>query len=200
VGLGIPAAADALGLEFVSLAKERYDLVIPAVHFDSDLLAPLFDLLNDPVFRNAVERLPGYDIDSMGKIIARLEWSMLKALVIDDSEEIAENIIRMLKILGVEARMALSVREALILLLDSVPDIIFLDIRMPGFDGFEVLSYLRREPKLESVPVCIVSNDDQEEIIARSKKLGAIGYILKPASVDLLEKAIQKAALQKNES
>jgi CheY-like chemotaxis protein len=125
---------------------------------------------------------------------------MLKALVIDDNEEIAESIVRMLEMLEVESQMAFSVRQAMVFLLKEAPDIIFLDIKMPGFDGFEVLTYLRREPKLANVPVCIISNDDQREVVARSKKLGAIGYIIKPPKLEGLEKAVQKAARIKSRS
>ncbi|HEY9089660.1 MAG TPA: substrate-binding domain-containing protein, partial [Anaerolineaceae bacterium] len=69
VGLGIAAAAQALGLDFVPLFSERYDLVIPCEHVRGSLLAPLFDLMHDPAFRLAVAALPGYDISVMGKIV-----------------------------------------------------------------------------------------------------------------------------------
>ena len=68
-GLGIAAAAQALDLEFIPLFQERYDLVIPKAHAESDLLAPLLGLLADSVFRNAVSQLTGYDVSVMGKII-----------------------------------------------------------------------------------------------------------------------------------
>ena len=67
-GLGIPAAALALELDFVPLYHERYDLVIPQVYARSDLLAPLFDLLKLQAFQNAVRALPGYDTSIMGKV------------------------------------------------------------------------------------------------------------------------------------
>lgn len=68
-GLGIAAAAQALDLDFVPLFQERYDLVIPKEHAQSDLLAPLFNLLADPAFKNSVSKLTGYDVSVMGKII-----------------------------------------------------------------------------------------------------------------------------------
>lgn len=66
-GLGIPAAAQALGLDFVPLFQERYDLVIPVEHYESALLAPLLELLHEAEFRRAVAALPGYDVTEMGK-------------------------------------------------------------------------------------------------------------------------------------
>ncbi len=68
-GLGIPAAAQALGLDFIPLFQERYDLVIPLEHSTSELLAPLLELLHDDAFRRAVAALPGYDVTAMGQVV-----------------------------------------------------------------------------------------------------------------------------------
>lgn len=68
-GLGIAAAAQALDLEFIPLFQERYDLVIPKQFADDGLLAPLFHLLTDRGFREAVSQLKGYDVSVMGAVI-----------------------------------------------------------------------------------------------------------------------------------
>jgi putative molybdopterin biosynthesis protein len=68
-GLGISAAARALQLDFVPLFQERYDLVVPRQHAAGDLLAPLFALLADGEFRDAVMNLPGYDVSVMGTVV-----------------------------------------------------------------------------------------------------------------------------------
>ena len=68
-GLGIAAAAQALDLDFVPLFQERYDLVIPKQYADEQLLAPLFGLLSGREFREAVSKLPGYDVSVMGAVI-----------------------------------------------------------------------------------------------------------------------------------
>lgn len=68
-GLGIAAAAKALELDFIPLYQERYDLVIPKEHAESDLLAPLFAVLENQEFRAAVSVLPGYDVSVMGNLI-----------------------------------------------------------------------------------------------------------------------------------
>lgn len=68
-GLGIAAAAQALDLDFIPLFQERYDLVIPKQYADDELLAPLFGLLNGRAFREAVFKLPGYDVSAMGAVI-----------------------------------------------------------------------------------------------------------------------------------
>ncbi len=67
-GLAVTASAVALGLDYVPLFHERYDLVIPCKHLQGDLLAPLFELMQDPAFRQSAAALPGYDIAQMGKV------------------------------------------------------------------------------------------------------------------------------------
>ncbi len=68
-GLGIAAAAHALDLDFIPLFQERYDLVIPKNHAESELLSPLFDVIAGKEFRMAVMRMPGYDVSVMGNLI-----------------------------------------------------------------------------------------------------------------------------------
>ena len=72
VGLGILAAARALKLDFVPLLEERYDLVIPREHVDSDLIRALLDLLRNTAFQEQVRALGGYDPREMGKVLAEL--------------------------------------------------------------------------------------------------------------------------------
>lgn len=67
-GMGIAAAADALEMEFIPLFEERYDLIVPEEFYQSQLLSPLWDVLDDSRFREAVRSLPGYNIDVMGSI------------------------------------------------------------------------------------------------------------------------------------
>ena len=60
-GLGIAAAAQALDLDFVPLFQERYELIIPEVYFESELLAPLFEVIENKSFRKTVAEMPGYE-------------------------------------------------------------------------------------------------------------------------------------------
>jgi molybdopterin molybdotransferase/putative molybdopterin biosynthesis protein len=71
-GLGIAAAARALELDFIPLEKERYDLVIPIRHYESDLLRPLLELLRGDEFKRTIDALPGYDATEMGTVIEEM--------------------------------------------------------------------------------------------------------------------------------
>lgn len=68
VGLGILAAARALGLDFVPLFDERYDLVIPREHLESGRLDTLLQIVRDGRLREQVARLGGYDVSEMGRV------------------------------------------------------------------------------------------------------------------------------------
>ena len=68
-GLGVAAAATALDLDFILLFQERYDLVIPCRYLEGELLSPLFEVMNDPAFRQAIAAQPGYDVSRMGQVI-----------------------------------------------------------------------------------------------------------------------------------
>jgi putative molybdopterin biosynthesis protein len=68
-GLGIHAAAAALGLDFIPVVTEQYDLVIPAAHFESDNIQLLLETINTAEFKNRVEALGGYNTKKTGEII-----------------------------------------------------------------------------------------------------------------------------------
>lgn len=67
-GLGVFAAARALDLDFVPLANEQYELVIPEATFETNLIQSLLETLQDEVFKTAVSNLPGYDITHIGSL------------------------------------------------------------------------------------------------------------------------------------
>ena len=72
VGLGILSAANAMGLDFAPLLSERYDLVIPAEHYESDVMQPVLEIIRGDEFRRAVDALGGYDTSAMGAVVAAL--------------------------------------------------------------------------------------------------------------------------------
>ena len=72
VGLGILSAARAIGLDFVPLLTERYDLVIPREFYESELLKPLLSLIRGEEFRREVDAMGGYDTATMGTVVAEL--------------------------------------------------------------------------------------------------------------------------------
>ncbi|MBN2046042.1 MAG: response regulator [Anaerolineales bacterium] len=116
---------------------------------------------------------------------------MPKALIVDDSRQIADSMVNMLAFFDIEARPAYGARAALNALKEMTPSIVFLDLNMPGLTGFEVLSYLRREPHLELVPVIVVTSDDQPESAELAMQRGASSYVIKPMTLDVLESTLK---------
>jgi putative molybdopterin biosynthesis protein len=69
VGLGIYAAAKALGLDFIPIVTEQYDLVIPTEHLESEMIQLLMEIINSPAFKQQVESLGGYHTEKTGQMI-----------------------------------------------------------------------------------------------------------------------------------
>ncbi len=123
---------------------------------------------------------------------------MNDAVIIDDNRTTADALVQMLKLLRVPARVAYGSSAAIALLSSYSPSVILLDIKMPGVDGLEVLGYLRREPRLIRTPVVIITSDDQPETRFRALRRGANGIIIKPATLDALEKNLKKVGILKS--
>jgi PleD family two-component response regulator len=120
---------------------------------------------------------------------------MVEALVIDDNRQMADSLCQILDFLGVGAKAAYGPREGMMVFQQKKPDVVFLDISMPGVDGFEVFAYFRRIPEFEDTPVIVVTSDDQPETAARAKEMGAVTLIVKPATVEGIETALTQAGL-----
>lgn len=117
---------------------------------------------------------------------------MSGVLVIDDNRSTADALCQMLSVLGLEAHSAYGSRPALAILGAQTPQLILLDINMPGVDGLEILAYLKREPRLATVPVVVVTSDDQPETRRQVMAAGANDMLLKPVALDALENALKE--------
>lgn len=123
---------------------------------------------------------------------------MTEGLIIDDNRTTADALGQMLAVLGFKARLAYGSNAAMsILSTGFTPKFICLDINMPGVSGTEILAYLRREPRLISIPVFVITSDDQPETRRKVMKLGATTLIIKPATIDTLEDALKKSKFLK---
>jgi CheY-like chemotaxis protein len=118
---------------------------------------------------------------------------MITAIVIDDNRETADSLCQLLSLLDIDAQPAYGPRAALEYLLRKVPDLVLLDLNMPGVNGLEVLGYLRREPRLMDVPVIVVTAEDERVVLQRAIKNGATAVIIKPAMIEELEVVLRKA-------
>ena len=113
-----------------------------------------------------------------------------RVLIVDDEPDFVETIVKRLRDRGLDVEGALSGKAALAILDTADFDVCVLDVKMPGMDGIETLSEMKkRKPLME---VIMLTGHGSVESGIRGLQLGAYDYIMKPAPFkDLLEKMVQ---------
>ena len=104
---------------------------------------------------------------------------MKKILVAEDDKFLVKVYESKLVKAGFEAKIAQDGEEVLEILKTFTPEIILLDLMMPKKDGFQVLTELKADPKLKSIPVIVTSNLSQPEDKEKALEMGAKDYIVK---------------------
>ena len=138
------------------------------------------DLLSGPAWGGG----PGFaDSPSLettaAPALAVSDGGAVRALVVEDSQEAAEQISRYLKEQGLETTVAGTGEQALASVMSHPPQVIFLDIMLPGIVGWEVLAKLKANPRSSHIPVIVLSVVDERQ---RSLRSGAAGYLMKPVT------------------
>ena len=103
----------------------------------------------------------------------------IKILLIEDEKEVAELYKLKLTLDGYEVVTAENGQEGLDKANSYRPELIFLDIKMPEMDGFEVLKKLRATARTRDIPVVVLSNFDEQDLIEKGLTLGANEYLIK---------------------
>ena len=118
---------------------------------------------------------------------------MRYAFVVDDNRMIANNLVKMLGLLGYEAYAAYGSLAAMQALSQHVPDVILLDIHMQGVNGVDLCRAIRRDARMKRVPILAISSDTQPELITAMREAGANGFLSKPIQIEELEQALLDA-------
>ena len=116
-----------------------------------------------------------------------------KILVVDDEEDIVEVISYNLKKEGYQVLTASTGEEALKSIEIEKPNLVLLDLMMPGIDGLDVCRELKKNPEFENIPVVMLSARGDESDIVAGLELGATDYITKPFSHKILIARIKSA-------
>jgi DNA-binding response OmpR family regulator len=103
----------------------------------------------------------------------------VRVLFVEDDPSVAQMYKLKLELDGYDVDVASDGEKALEHARMDPPDIVFLDIRLPRLDGFGVLEALRKDPKTERLPVVILSNYSERQLIDRGLQLGALDYLIK---------------------
>lgn len=113
-----------------------------------------------------------------------------KLLIVDDEEDFLETIIKRLKTRGIDVTGVESGYKALEVLESRAPDVIILDVKMPGMDGIETLREIKKKKPL--IEVIMLTGHASVESGIQGMQLGAFDYVMKPVALDeLLEKVRQ---------
>ncbi len=115
----------------------------------------------------------------------------IRILLVDDEEEFVKALAERLSLRDLSSRTAFSGDEALRFVGDQAPDIIVLDLKMPGTSGLEVLRLVKTRYPDVQVVVLTGHGNDLDEAVARA--IGAFDYLRKPVDIELLVSRIRAA-------
>ncbi len=117
----------------------------------------------------------------------------MKILLVDDEEEFVSTLAERLEMRGIHASIAVNGEEALNLVEAEQPDVVFLDVLMPGLGGLEVLQRIKK--KHPQIQVILLTGQGYTDDGAKGMELGAFDYMVKPIGIeDLIEKMHQAVA------
>jgi CheY-like chemotaxis protein len=115
-------------------------------------------------------------------------------LVVDDNQNGADSLQQLLEIYGHESRAAYDGESALRLAREFRPDVVLLDLGMPGLDGYQVARRLRRDEGLHDALLVALTGYGSEEDRRLSAEAGFDAHLLKPADLGQLQRLLADAA------
>ncbi|MFH1353235.1 MAG: response regulator [bacterium] len=124
--------------------------------------------------------------------LTRTEKTKGEILIIDDETDTANLIKLYLEDKGFKTIVALNGPDGVNLAKEKRPDLILLDLRMPGMDGFSVMKVLKMDKETEKIPVIILTGHDTKGYREKCLMLGATEYLTKPFTEDDLTKEIEE--------
>jgi len=114
--------------------------------------------------------------------------------IVDDDEEMSHAIGLMLKLLECEVIPFFNVRSAAQSLASGKrPDLLILDLNMPEVSGLDMIEFLRRRPDSKNLPIVMLSSEAADTVVDKALALGADSYVMKPVTIEELEKAMTTA-------
>jgi CheY-like chemotaxis protein len=114
-----------------------------------------------------------------------------RILVVEDSVDSAHAMVLLLRSMGHLVEFAVNGYAAVSLANQMLPEFVFLDLRLPGLDGFEVCRRLKAHPRLKGATIISVTGSAQLDYEHRAREAGAEFHFRKPISVDVLESLLK---------
>ena len=119
----------------------------------------------------------------------------LRILLVDDEKEFVESLSERMALRDLKADVAYDGDQALKALKEEEPDVMVLDLKMPGIDGMEVLRRVKKA--YPEVQVIILTGHGSEKSEKEARTLGTFEYLQKPIKIDALMKNIKRAFMEK---
>jgi DNA-binding response OmpR family regulator len=114
-------------------------------------------------------------------------------VVVEDEPDTAEMFAEMMRVSGYQVLKSFGGSPAITMIARERPDAVVLDLMMPDLSGLDVLRFMRRDPRLELIPVIVVSAKSLPEDITVGMEAGASAYLTKPIAFADLRLAVHKA-------
>jgi DNA-binding response OmpR family regulator len=114
----------------------------------------------------------------------------MKVLLADDDRPLTQLLSLKLRAKGVEVSVAHDSMQAFMSALRNQPDVIVLDVQMPGGTGLEALKKLKASSKTSGIPVVVLSGSVEPKAAATIKELGASEFLVKPVDPDVLHQVL----------
>jgi two-component system CheB/CheR fusion protein len=115
----------------------------------------------------------------------------LRLMVIDDNKDAAESMSMLFELWGHEVVCVYDGRAALDTAAKFRPDAVFLDIGLPGMDGYEIAEHLREIPRTGRIVLVAITGYGQDEDRRRSREAGIDHHLVKPVAPDMLLKLLE---------
>ena len=176
-GLGI-------GLSLVKTLVEMHGGSVQAASDGSDLGSTFTVIL--PTASSLLPELPTPQAQPPVAAFT-VESARRRILVVDDNVDAAETMVMLLDLTGHDARAAFGGQEALDVALAFLPDVVFLDIGLPGIDGYEVARRLLADPATASAKLIALTGWGTEDDIRKSKMAGFHAHLTKPVDPEAVD-------------
>ena len=118
---------------------------------------------------------------------------MVKILIVDDDRNVLKQVDFILESWGYQVESLLESRHLIQLLGSFSPDLILLDINMPGVDGVTLLRQLKVHPDYQTIPVIMLTADEDSATLANCFEAGAVDYITKPIDQIVMKARVNSA-------
>ncbi|MFA6079569.1 MAG: response regulator [Candidatus Omnitrophota bacterium] len=115
-----------------------------------------------------------------------------RILIVDDETAFLEMLQNALELRGMEVITATNAVEAGIEISTKKPDLILMDIKMPGINGLDACEAIKRNPATKNIPLAIISAHSEDVFVKKAQKAGVVDYFVKPINIESLVKRLKE--------